>query len=92
MENRTSLNGPETRSWGPLWGLPYWLHLEAIGGDRKVPSARVDQTSAGPKIPLPCGSGTMKNEFCDLENLPTQNFLGYAKNTKTNQTKTWVCA
>ena len=47
----------------------------------------VGQTFVGPKIKLSCGSGTMKNKFCDPENLPRQNFLGHGKNTKTKQTK-----
>ena len=61
--------------------------MDSIGGDRKVPSARVDQTSVGPKIHLSCGSGTMKNKFCDPKNLPRQYFLGYGINNKKTQNK-----
>ena len=74
-----ALRPPYFPDHGGHWWLPFWLHLESIGSDRKVPSARVHQTSAGPKILFPCGSGTMKNELCDLENRHTQSFLRYAK-------------
>ena len=61
-------------SWGPLWRPPYVFHVESIGRDGTPPSARAGETSVGAKIGLSCGSGTMKNEFCDPENPPTKLF------------------
>ena len=63
---------------------PSWVAKRVIG---KYFQRAVNQASVGPNINLSCGSGNVRNKFCDAEKVPRQYLLGCGINNNTKTRK-----